>query len=110
MNILFDQHLSPKLVRMLADLFPNSAHVIAFGMDKADDWAIWNHAAVNGLTIATKDDDFQQRSLVQGHPPKVILVGIGNCSTAQAEHLFRSYQKELSDFENDPTQSLIELL
>ena len=79
-------------------------------MDRADDWAIWNYAAVNGYTIATKDDDFQQRSLVQGHPPKVILVGIGNCTTARVEQLFRNYQKELSDFENDPTQSLIELL
>ena len=38
------------------------------------------------------------------------MVGIGNCSTARVEQLFRSYQKELSDFENDPTQSLIELL
>jgi predicted nuclease of predicted toxin-antitoxin system len=110
MKILFDQHLSPKLVRNLKDLFPNSAQVIGCGLDKADDWVIWNYAALNGYTIATKDDDFQQRSLVQGHPPKVILVGIGNCSTAQAEQLFRSYQKELGDFENDPTQSLIELL
>jgi predicted nuclease of predicted toxin-antitoxin system len=65
---------------------------------------------VNGYTIATKDEDFQQRSLVQGHPPKVIMVCIGNCPTARVEQLFRSYQKELTDFENDPLKSLIELL
>jgi predicted nuclease of predicted toxin-antitoxin system len=110
MKILFDQHLSSKLVRALKDLFPNSAHVIGLQLDQADDWVIWNHAALNGYTIATKDDDFQQLSLVRGHPPKVILVGIGNCSTPRVEQLIRSYQKELSTFENDPTQSLIELL
>ena len=59
MKILFDQHLSWKLVRKLKDLFPNSAHVIDLQLDQADDWAIWNHAAVNSYTIATKDDDFQ---------------------------------------------------
>jgi predicted nuclease of predicted toxin-antitoxin system len=65
---------------------------------------------VNSYTIATKDEDFQQRSLVQGHPPKVILITVGNCPTIRVEQLFRSYQKELSDFENDPMKSLIELL
>lgn len=110
MKILFDQHLSWKLVRKLKDLFPDSTHVIDLQLDEADDWAIWNHAAANEFTIATKDDDFQQRSLVQGHPPKVILIGIGNCKTARVEQLFRSYQKELTEFENDTTQSLIELL
>jgi predicted nuclease of predicted toxin-antitoxin system len=31
MKLLFDQNLSPKLVRRLADLFPDSSHVQAVG-------------------------------------------------------------------------------
>ena len=110
MKILFDQNLSPKLVGLLKDIFPSSSHVIDRQLDDADDWAIWNYAAVNGYTIATKDEDFQQRSLVQGHPPKVILITVGNCPTSRVEQLFRGYQKELSDFDSDALKSLIELL
>ena len=110
MKILFDQNLSPKLVGLLRDLFPNSTHVIDCHLDDADDWAIWNYAAVNGYTIATKDEDFQQRALVQGHPPKVILITVGNCPTARVEQLFRGNQSELNDFESDSEKSLIELL
>lgn len=110
MKLLIDQNLSPKLAAALQGLFPGSAHVRDFGLRDAEDWEVWNHAALHGFVIATKDTDFRQRSLVQGHPPKVINVAIGNCTTARVEHLLRSYQKELADFEADPDMSMIDLL
>lgn len=37
MKLLFDQNLSPKLVKRLADVFPSSSHVQSLGLDGASD-------------------------------------------------------------------------
>jgi predicted nuclease of predicted toxin-antitoxin system len=37
MRFLFDENLSPKLVLLLADQFPNSVHVRDVGLASADD-------------------------------------------------------------------------
>jgi predicted nuclease of predicted toxin-antitoxin system len=108
-KILFDQNLSPKLVAALSDVFPGSAHVRDFQMREAEDWEVWNFAVVNGFAIATKDGDFRQRSIVQGHPPKIILLAIGNCPSARVEQLIRSRLSDLAAFDSDPQAALIVL-
>jgi predicted nuclease of predicted toxin-antitoxin system len=39
MRLLFDQNLSRKLVKRLADIFPDSSHVQLHGLPEADDGA-----------------------------------------------------------------------
>ena len=80
MKLLFDQNLSPKLVRRLADLFPGSSHVQAVGLDCASDDQVWEHARRNGFAIVTKDGDFNNLSVMRGSPPKVVWLQLGNCS------------------------------
>lgn len=109
MKVLFDQNLSPKLATSLQDLFPGSTHVIKLKLDDADEWEIWNHAASEGFVLASKDTDFRHRSLMQGHPPKVILVTTGNCTSTFLEGLFRQRYAELEKFEAHARMSIIEL-
>ncbi|MEP6685912.1 MAG: DUF5615 family PIN-like protein, partial [Verrucomicrobiota bacterium] len=40
--MLFDQNLSPRLPRLLSDLYPGSTHVREIGLRDATDLAIWN--------------------------------------------------------------------
>ena len=42
MKLLFDENLSHKLVRQLADLFPDSVHVRDVGLKAADDPVVWD--------------------------------------------------------------------
>jgi len=72
MKLLFDENLSHKLVRRLADLFPDSTHVRDIGLKAADDPVVWEYAKKNGLMIVSKDSDMHQQSFVFGHPPKII--------------------------------------
>jgi hypothetical protein len=65
-RLLFDENLAPRLVSDLADLFPDSNHVRAPGLNGADDETVWERAAEDGFIIVTKDDDFRQRSF-RGH-------------------------------------------
>lgn len=102
MKLLLDQNLSPKLVDRLADLFPGSVHVQSVGLERATDVEVWNHAKVHGLTIATKDDDFEHLSVMHGRPPKVIWLQTGNCSTAELESVFRGRAAEIAAFMSDP--------
>ena len=81
MRLLFDQNLSPRLVRLLTAEFPGSQHVRDVGLATVR-LTVWAYAAAQGFVIVSKDSDFQHRALLLGHPPKVVWVRLGNCSTA----------------------------
>jgi predicted nuclease of predicted toxin-antitoxin system len=76
-KLLFDQNLSPKLVGRLADLFPDSSHVQAVGLDCADDDRVWEYVRLNGYAIVSKDEDYNNLSVLRGWPPKVIWLQLG---------------------------------
>jgi predicted nuclease of predicted toxin-antitoxin system len=109
MKLLFDQNLSYRLVTALATLYPGSAHVRDLGLATADDEAIWNYAAQHAFVIVSKDSDFQHRSLLLGHPPKVVWIRLGNCSTAAIENLLRARHPDLLAFEQDAIASFLAL-
>jgi predicted nuclease of predicted toxin-antitoxin system len=90
MKLLFDQNLSPRLPRLLADIYPESVHVREVGLRDAHDIEIWEYAKAHGYAIVSKDSDFQQRSLLQGAPPKFIWLRVGNCTVKRTEELLRS--------------------
>ena len=107
MKLLFDQNLSHRLVSALADMFPDSDHVRTVGLARADDEAVWQHAAAQGFAIVSKDSDFHQLSFVRGHPPKVVWIRRGNCSTDEIESLLRQYAEDLRAFGRDPDASFL---
>ena len=67
MKLLFDGNLSPKLPRLLAALFPGSAHVRECGLLGFPDEEVWEYARVNRFVIVSKDSDFQQRGYTAAH-------------------------------------------
>jgi predicted nuclease of predicted toxin-antitoxin system len=89
MRLLFDQNLSRKLVKRLADIFPDSSHVQFDGLPEADDGEIWEFAKAEGFYIVTQDADFAEKSRLYGSPSKVILLRCGNVTTDEVEALLR---------------------
>jgi predicted nuclease of predicted toxin-antitoxin system len=109
MRLLFDENLSPKLPKRLADLFPNSLHVRDVDMKATIDPIVWDYAKENDLMIASKDADMHDLSLVLGKPPKVIWLRLGNCSTLQVENLLRQNSDAIKLFHEDENLSLLAL-
>ena len=109
MKLLFEQNLSPKLVNRLADLFPGSAHVQSASLDCADDDQVWQYAKQNGFAVVTKDEDYNNLSVVRGSPPKVLWLQIGNCTTSQVEGALRSRFVDIDAFEQDPSAGTLVL-
>ena len=108
MRLLFDANLSPRLVARLADLFPGSMHVYETGLERSD-VAIWKYAVTAGMTIVTKDEDFEAMALVFAPPGKVILVTLGNCHTNLVEALFRRELPTIRAFLLSPSETLLAL-
>ena len=109
MKLLYDHNLSPKLIRRLADLFPNLDHLFPLRLHEADDSAIWEYAKANAFVIVSKDSDFSDRSVLYGHPPKVIRLHLGNCTTDNVETLLRTHSDLISDFEKDQQRGCLHL-
>jgi predicted nuclease of predicted toxin-antitoxin system len=106
-KLLFDESISPRLVPALAKIFPGSIHVREVGLTRADDGAIWSYARDHGFAIVSKDSDFRQRSFAFGHPPKVISLLVGNCSTAEIESLLRKSREDLEAFALSNSESFL---
>ncbi len=105
MKLLFDQNLSPRLPSLLADIYPDSIHIRSIGMRDARDTEIWDYARENEFIIVSKDSDFQQRSLLYGHPPKFVWLRVGNCLFSTIEELLRKHSVSIHTFAMDDSKS-----
>lgn len=109
MRLLFDQNISPNLVGRLSAIFPESSHVEGRGLGRADDSQVWIHAETEGFTLVTKDSDFNDMSLFEGFPPKVIWLRVGNSRTVEVEFILGSRVSEIMSFGEDSTLAILEL-
>lgn len=110
MRLLFDENLSPRLVSLLFDVYPESVHTHDVGLASAADEVVWNYARQNGYAICTKDSDFHERSLLLGHPPKVVWIRRGNCSTREIEALLRNNAEDVRRLAEDDNAAFLMIL
>jgi predicted nuclease of predicted toxin-antitoxin system len=108
-KLLFDENLSHRLARRLADIFPDSLHVRDLGLKAANDPLVWDYAKDNGFMIVSKDADMHDLSLLFGNPPKVVWLLLGNCSTSDVENLLRRDFNVIKVFYEDEYVSLLAL-
>ena len=108
MKLLFDQNLSFRLVRMLADEYPGSRHVVEAGLDTATDLEIWEYARDHDSVIVSKDSDFRQSAFLLGPPPKAIWLRVGNATTLEVVEVIRQHSGVIAEFgENDEEALLV---
>ncbi len=93
---------------MLASEYPGSAHVREVGLRGADDRRIWDYCRAQGFAIVSKDTDFRERSFVEGFPPKIVWLDVGNAGTTIIADLLRREHQRVEAFEKqDETSFLI---
>ena len=107
--LLFNQNLSYRLPRMLADLYPESRHVMAVNLDVGGDNPIWDYAKTRDYIIVTKDKDYIELSQRLGHPPNVVLIRLGNCPVEAVAALLRERYGDILALARDEGQGLLEL-
>lgn len=107
MKLLYDENLSPALVAQLAEVYPKSTHVQDIGLGMAADLAVWRRAKDEGYCIVSKDSDYYDLSVLHGHPPKVIWLRLGNCSTETILDCLRTCQATIEEFGADAGESVL---
>ena len=60
MKLLFDESLSPRLVPLLRDLFPESESALRNGLARTGDRRILEYAATHDFVLVSTDSDFER--------------------------------------------------
>jgi predicted nuclease of predicted toxin-antitoxin system len=106
-KLLFDENLSRRLVKRLADLFPDSTHIATEGLLEVPDIRLWEYAKAAGFAIVTADADFYELATTFGPPPKVIWLRGCDYPTAVAERLIRHQAVRVAEFLQSGDQTVL---
>ena len=109
MKLLFDANLSPALIVHLKLEYPDSAHVRNVSLAAASDVQIWEFARANGFVIVSKDTDFRERSFVEGFPPRVVWLDVGNAGTLEIAALLQKERSRVEHFGTSTETSILVL-
>jgi len=88
MKLLFDERLSPRLVELLRDLFPESESALRNGLAGSGDLRILEYAYAGGFVLITTDSDFE-RLLSRFGGASVVILRSCNYPTEVAASVLR---------------------
>lgn len=82
-------------------------HVREAGLRGSEDRRIWDYSRAQGFAIISKDTDFRERSFVEGFPPKVIWLDVGNAGTTMIADLLGRERQRVEAFEKQDESSYL---
>lgn len=95
MTVWLDNHLSPALARWIGEEFGEPCiQVRDLGLARATDAEIFSAAKSVARAFVTKDRDFVELAVRIGPPPGIILLSLGNTSTAHVRAALREQLAE----------------
>lgn len=108
-RLLLDQNLSFKISKGIKDIFPDTKQVSDLNLSGSNDLDIWNFARGNNYCILTFDSDFIDISVLNGFPPKIIWLRIGNSSTESIIQILRNNNSTIKEFLLSTENAYLEL-
>lgn len=98
MKLLFDEHLSHRLVSLLEDVYPGSESVLGAKLGGATDREIIEFAAEGDYILVSKDRDIPELVLFDRRDLKAIWLRSGNSSSADVHLLLRNSFDRIAAF------------
>ena len=106
MKLLFDESLSPSLVLLLGDLFPESESALRNGLAGVGDRRILDYATAHGFILVSTDSDFE--SLLSQLPgAKVVILRSCDYPTDIAAKVLRRNAIRIAELPNSPNDLII---
>ena len=109
MKLLFDENISFRLCKRLEDIYPESTHVRFLGLEHKNDIKIWEYAKTENYIIITQDSDFNDMSIINGFPPRVVWIKTGNSRVSEIEAILRKHSIRIREFFNKQLLGIIEI-
>jgi predicted nuclease of predicted toxin-antitoxin system len=106
-KLLLDQNISRKLIPLLREEFPGSAHVAELDLAQSTDRQIWDYAGQNDFVIVSKDSDFRQFAFLFGPPPKAVWLDVGNVGSSTILQLIRHHRETIDHFSDNSEESFL---
>ncbi|NJM93466.1 MAG: DUF5615 family PIN-like protein [Cytophagales bacterium] len=110
MNLLFDQNISPRILRLLPPEFSQCQQVRYVGLENASDLEIFTFAKENNFAIVTFDSDFVDLYALYGSPPKVVYLNTGNLTTKHITNLLVNNSIRIIHYLNSDEDTILELI
>jgi predicted nuclease of predicted toxin-antitoxin system len=99
MKLLFDESLSPRLVLLLSDLFPESESALRNGLARVGDRRILEYAVAHGFILVSTDSDFER--LVRQMPgARVVVLRSCDYPTGVAADVLRRNAIRIAELSN----------
>ncbi len=106
MKLLFDESLSPKLVDLLEDLFPESESALRNGLSRRGDLKILQYACAGGFVLISTDTDFE-RLLHKVKGANVVILHSCNYPTDIAAEVLRRNAIRIAELPNSRDRLII---
>jgi predicted nuclease of predicted toxin-antitoxin system len=106
MKLLFDESLSPRLVQLLSDLFPEFESAFRNGLAGVGDHRILDYAVANDFILVSTDSDFE-RLLTQVPGAKVVILRSCNYPADVAAQVLRRNAIRLTELQNSQDQMIV---
>lgn len=110
MNLLFDQNISPRILKALPKEFSNCQQVRFAGLENSSDFKIFLFARDNDFAVVTFDSDFVDLNAMHGTPPKIIYLNTGNLTTKSVSELIINNLLRISHYLNSESDDILELI
>ena len=110
MKLLFDQNISPKIIKQVGTDFPDSKQVRHVGLEDASDVVIFDYAKSHGYAVVTFDSDFVDLNVVKGIPPKIIWLKTGNLTTRSISELLGNNILAIQSFLASDEEEILEII
>ncbi|HKK38063.1 MAG TPA: DUF5615 family PIN-like protein [Cryomorphaceae bacterium] len=109
MKLLFDQNISPKILKNLPSQLSQSQQVRFVELEDASDMEIFKYAKNQGFTIVTFDSDFVDLNALFGTPPKVIYLNTGNLTTSNIAQLIEKNMLRIGHYLKHDSDEILEI-
>ena len=106
MKLLFDESLSPRLILLLRDLFPESESALRNGLARTGDRRILDYAAAHDLILVSTDSDFE-RLLTQVPGARVVILRSCDYPTEVAAEVLRRNAIRIAELPNSQVHLIV---
>ena len=106
MKLLFDESLSPRLVLLLRDLFPESESALRNGLARAGDRRILDYAAAHDFILVSTDSDFE-RLLSEVPGARVVILRSCDYPTDVAAEVLRHNAIRIAELAESQEQLIV---
>ena len=110
MKLLFDQNISPKILKALPPEFLGCEQVRFVGLEDAADYDIFQFAKRHNFAVVTFDADFVDLNTLYGTPPKVIYLNTGNLATRSVSDLLTNSILRIRHYLDSEASGVLELI